>query len=149
MERRERASGAARRDSRARRAEDAEPRSDAPKSIAGSLLVPADMLPASVPASSGASDPTDRAPGADMEEAESGPDAQSLRGEGHPNPFLVPAPADSGDAGKNVRSSRHRTIAAPITRLTGWIRAQARTSLFQSTRHDWLAPLRRRHGVVI
>ena len=44
MERRARASGAARRQNARAEADAAEPRSEAPKSIAGSLMVPADML---------------------------------------------------------------------------------------------------------
>ena len=49
MERRERASGAAPSPRRAQRRTRPEARSDAPKSFAGSLLVPADMLPPASP----------------------------------------------------------------------------------------------------
>jgi hypothetical protein len=103
--------------SKARAAADGdEARSDAPKSIAGSLLVPADMLPAAFPgerphghARSGV---TGRPPQPGTPTVDRPPDRDAR----HQNPFLVPDAAVAAGAG---RPARRRQLAAWLTRLVG------------------------------
>ncbi len=93
------------------------PRSEAPKSIAGSLLVPAEMLAGSLPA--------DRpAPG---NEQAALPPRASTAGDGAPatersdrNPFLVP-PVDREEP--RSKSERWRVIAAVLARPRAWMRS--------------------------
>ena len=106
--------------------DDGETRSDAPKSIAGSLLVPADMLPPAVPADGHldgnahndagepppglTTDSTDRAP------AEDAP---------HQNPFLVP---EAARVEHGWRPARRPMIAWLLARSRGLISACRRSS---------------------
>jgi hypothetical protein len=100
--------------------EGADARSDAPKSIAASLLVPADMLPAAAPADeqltgdqrSGAiAHPAD--PGAAIRARSHSEDAV------HRNPFLAPEAEGAGRGGLTVTPASRRSIAALISRLIG------------------------------
>lgn len=100
--------------------EDAATRSDAPKSIAGSLLVPADMLPAASPADrrpngDWQSRPTDQPPPvSSAAPADNGADNDAVQ----QNPFLLPEAADVS-AGRGTRPARRRMIAAWLTRSAG------------------------------
>jgi hypothetical protein len=98
----------------------AEARSDAPKSIAGSLLVPADMLPVASPG--------DQRPNGDRQSrtleqpplhgavtADRGADEDPV----HQNPFLLPDTAAVASVGQGTRPARRRLIAALFTRSVG------------------------------
>lgn len=97
--------------------EDAAARSDAPKSIAGSLLVPADMLPAASPADrrpngDWQSRSTDQPPpGSSAVPADNGADNDTVQ----QNPFLLPEAAVT-TAGRGARPARRRMITAWLTR---------------------------------
>jgi hypothetical protein len=105
--------------------ESAQARSDAPKSIAASLLVPADMLPAAFPydgpvdgdQQSGASE---RAP--DPEPAN--PERASSEDTRHQNPFLVAEAAAGATAGQGARPAHRRLTAALLTRAAGVMKAR-------------------------
>jgi hypothetical protein len=94
-------------------------RSDAPKRIADSLLVPAHMLPAARPVDrshaddqrSGAPQPAD--PG-DM-----ATDGSQPEGAGDRNVFLDPEADGAGSDGRTVTAASRRSIAALLTRLIG------------------------------
>jgi hypothetical protein len=106
--------------------DDAEARSDAPKSIAGSLLVPADMLPAISPGGEYSNgDEESRAtarppPPRAATVVESASDEDAL----HQNPFLVPEAARAMSPGQGARPTSRGSTAAVIigvTRaVTGW-----------------------------
>lgn len=93
------------------------PRSEAPKSIAGSLLVPAEMLAGSLPAEQ---------PASGNEQAALPPRAATA-GDGAPvaersrrNPFLAP-PVEREEP--RSKSERWRVIAAVLARLRAWMRS--------------------------
>ena len=95
----------------------AEARSDAPKSIAGSLLVPADMLSMGVPG--------DDAGGGAQSDATAVPTSPDVavthvpqNGAAHQNPFLVPEAGRAEDASVPART-RLRPIARLLTRTLG------------------------------
>ncbi len=95
----------------------AEARSDAPKSIAGSLLVPADMLSMGVP--------DDDAGGGAQSDATAVPTSPDVavthapqNGAAHQNPFLVPDAGRAEDASVPART-RLRPIARLLTRTLG------------------------------
>jgi hypothetical protein len=110
-------------------AESTETRADAPKSIAGSLLVPAEMLSSAVPVAeqvngdehgsgtSQSSDPRSRSrnrrPTAD-------------RGHASPNPFLAPQAGAAASGGRSVRPPRRRSLVALLTRSIDAMRARRR-----------------------
>jgi hypothetical protein len=106
----------------------AEARSDAPKSIAGSLLVPADMLSAPFPGDghvnrneqSRATEAPPR-PGAVTAGKASDDDTP------HQNPFLVPEAAGDTSAGRDTRPARRQLIVAPLTRSVGAIYARRKS----------------------
>ena len=115
--------------------DEAEARSDAPKSIAGSLLVPADMLPAAFPGDDHPngdeqSRTTGRPPRPGAVTADKASDEDTL----HQNPFLVPETAGATDAGPGTLPARHRLISALLTHPVGAIYALRKSSR---------APLRR------
>jgi hypothetical protein len=100
--------------------EGAAARSDAPKSIAGSLLVPAGMLPVASPG--------DQRPNGDWQSrtleqpprhgavtADTASDEETVR----QNPFLVPEAAAAASAGRGTRPARRRVITALLTRSVG------------------------------
>jgi hypothetical protein len=100
--------------------QDAEARSDAPKSIAGSLLVPADMFPVASPGDQHPngdeqSRATERPPGCGAVAADRGADEDTV----HQNPFLLPQAAAVASAGRGTRPARRRLIAALLTRSVG------------------------------
>lgn len=100
--------------------QDAEARSDAPKSFAGSLLVPADMFPGASPGDQHPngdeqSRATERPPGCGAVTADRGADEDTV----HQNPFLLPQAAAVASAGRGTRPARRRLIAALLTRSVG------------------------------
>jgi hypothetical protein len=113
-------------------AESTETRADAPKSIAGSLLVPAEMLSSAIP-------PDEHLNGSDQGRAAAPlPRANAGAGEPaspeagvHQNPFLVP---EAARVEHRSRSARRRMIAALLASPRGLISARRRSS----------RPLRRR-----
>ena len=117
MERRARASGAARRPDARPEADAAEPRSEAPKSIAGSLLVPAEMLAGSLPADQPASSGTEQA--ALPRGRSTAVDGTSGAERARRNPFLVP-PAESAEPRSKL--DRWRVITARLARSVAWMR---------------------------
>jgi hypothetical protein len=97
--------------------EDAEARSDAPKSIAGSLLVPADMFPVASPGDQHPNgdeqgQATGRPPGSGAVTADLGADEDTV----HQNPFLLPDAAAAASAGRGARPARRRLIASLLAR---------------------------------
>lgn len=110
----------------------AEARSDAPKSFAGSLLVPADMLPpASAPdqhVNGGGQVP--EAPVAAPGDVAEG-DREPVGNDGHQNPFLVPEAAYVHGA---ARPSRWQAVTAPIRRSLGSIAEHLKSSGLARTR---------------
>ena len=108
-------------------AEGTETRSDAPKSIASSLLVPADMVPAGTPPTAGekpfTTDEHSRA-AQTVDRGSVTPDDPLSEGPDHRNPFLTPERAGTGNDGQSVQPSRRRSARALITRLTGGMRAR-------------------------
>ncbi len=97
----------------------AEARSDAPKSIAGSLLVPADMLPV---VSAGDQRPSGTGQGRQTEQPHFHgavtDDTASDNDTVQQNPFLLPEAAVT-TAGRGARLARRRMIAAWLTRSAG------------------------------
>jgi len=96
-------------------AQGAENRSDAPKSFAGSLLVPAEMLSAAAAFDAKpAGDQQSRATGQLAEPEDPTPGGMATEGVAHLNPFLAP---DAGSAGRAASPRFQRwSIAALITR---------------------------------
>jgi hypothetical protein len=122
-------------------------RSDAPKSIAGSLLVPADMLPAASPGDEypngdGQSRATERPPRPGASSADRGSDEDTL----HQNPFLVPEAAAAASAARGTRLARRRVIAASLTRLVGATYGRRKSyrapRRFGAMKHQRLGPVR-------
>lgn len=104
--------------------EGAAARSDAPKSIAGSLLVPADMLPAALSVQ-GQGDGDAESRGTERP-PRSGPlsrDTDLSDDNLHENPFLAPEAAGPVSAGRRARPA-HRRIAALLTRSVGVLNAR-------------------------
>ena len=125
-ERRERANGAAPSPRRRSAPDAAEARSDAPKSFAGSLLVPADMLP---PASSPDEDLKGNEQGravaaAPRASAGAGDRAPAVNG-GHQNPFLVP---EAARVEHRSRLTRRRMLAALLCEPT-WVDQRSQRSI--------------------
>ena len=101
--------------------EAAEARSDAPKSFAGSLLVPADMLPAAFTPDERSESQQGRA-AAPPTRADADPGARTADGNGaHQNPFLVP---EAARVEPRPRSTRRRMIAALLASPPGLITAR-------------------------
>jgi hypothetical protein len=103
-----------------------EARSDAPKSIAGSLLVPADMLPSAIPADG----TLEGSAHADAGEPPSGlrtdsTDRSFAKDAPQQNPFLVP---EAARVEHGSRSTRRPMIAALLARSRGLISAWSRPS---------------------
>ena len=122
----------------------AETRSDAPKSIAGSLLVPADMLSVGVPddeTGGGADSGTTAVVPTSPEPAVT---HTAQNGAAQQNPFLVPDAGRSQDASVPART-RRRPIATLLTGTLGRaLRRRDRHPHERFTRHS--AWGRRRHG---
>jgi hypothetical protein len=106
--------------------DDAAARSDAPKSIASSLLVPAEMLPAAFP-------PDERPNASGRHRAAAVPspanagagDRASAETGVHQNPFLVP---EAARVEHRSRSTRRRMIAALLARPRGLLSARRGSS---------------------
>ena len=103
-----------------------ETRSDAPKSFAGSLLVPADMLPAAfAPDERLNENPQGRAaPPPPRADADPGTRASAETGV-HQNPFLVP---EAARVEHRSRSTRRRMLAALLATPRGLISARRGSS---------------------
>ncbi len=102
--------------------EDGEPRSDAPKSIASSLLVPADMVHDAIAPTVGDRSSPGEEIGPDDESADraSVPSGgATLEGEEHRNPFLASAHAGAGATGEAVQSSKRRSMFELSARIVG------------------------------
>jgi hypothetical protein len=105
--------------------EGAEARSDAPKSIAGSLLVPADMLSAGTPLDEQLSG--DERSRATVQPADYGgvtPGSWPSTDAVHQNPFLAP---EAASAGQSARPASRRPIAALLTLLLAAVTAHRRS----------------------
>ena len=145
MERRERATGAAHEPKHAPARTEPEARSDAPKSIAGSLLVPADMFTAAAGADEQAADDERSRMAADPADpaakglAANGPDGPALTHAADQNPFLTPEAGDSS-VRQGTRRSRHESIAALVTRLRGRAVAACRWSVSSGQRSPAARP---------
>lgn len=112
-----------RRRSNARSAADAgEPRSEAPKSIAGSLMVPAHMLDGTLPADQPA---TRNQQAALQRGTTTAVDGASSAERARRNPFLVP-PADTAES--RSKPDRWRAISGLLARSFAWIRTQPGTA---------------------
>jgi len=124
--------------------EAAGPRSDAPKSIASSLLVPADMVQTAITTAPSATAPAgqDGAVGPHASDKADAPSAAAtVAREEHRNPFLAGADASAGAAtGTPGRSWRAR-IWNPAVGLAGGVRRRVRT------RHDLLAATPRQRAI--
>ena len=92
------------------------PRSDAPKSIAGSLLVPAEMLAGSLPAGQAAAE---NGQAALPRDAATAVDGASAAERSRRNPFLVP-PVECEEP--RSKSERWRVITAVLARPGAWMR---------------------------
>ena len=102
-----------------------ETRSDAPKSFAGSLLVPADMLPAAFTPDERSENQQGRA-AAPPTRADADPGARAADENGvHQNPFLVP---EAARVEPRPRSTRRRMIAALLASPRGLISARRGSS---------------------
>ncbi len=101
-------------------ADETELRSDAPKSIASSLLVPADMVPTSTSADVGESFARDdESPAA--ETASVTPDHPVSEGSDRRNPFLAGESRDVSTDGRGPGCARGRALMA---RFGGWVRGR-------------------------
>jgi hypothetical protein len=99
-----------------------ETRSDAPKSFAGSLLVPADMLPAAVAPDERLSENQQGRAAAPSPPADADPGARATAENGvHQNPFLVP---EAAHVEQRSRSTSRRMIAALLASPRGLISAR-------------------------
>ena len=113
-------------------AESTETRADAPKSIAGSLLVPAEMLSSAIPPDQHLNGNEQDRAAAPLPRANAGAGEPASPEPGvHQNPFLVP---EAARVEHRSRSTRRRMIAALLASARGLISAHRRSS----------RPLRRR-----
>jgi hypothetical protein len=114
--------------SRSKAAAAAEPNSDAPKSIASSLLVPAELVSAITSQTAGedsvATDENVRAAAGTADARSVAAARFSDEKHHHPNPFLAPESARIGNASKGARSPRGRSLAALISRSAGGVRTR-------------------------
>jgi hypothetical protein len=119
-----------------------EARNDAPKSIAASLLVPADMLPVASPVDERPKDDQDGGAAAHPH----GPavvvaDAVPAEDTPHQNPFLAPEAA-AGSAASSGQPAGRRSIAALLTRAIGAVNWHRR-SVSAARRLVPVTPIRR------
>jgi hypothetical protein len=113
-------------------AKSTEARADAPKSIAGSLLVPAEMLSSAIPPDEDLKGREQGRAAAPLPRANAGAGERESPETGvHQNPFLVP---EAARVEHRSRSARRRMIAALLASPRWLIRARLRSS----------RPLRRR-----
>jgi hypothetical protein len=113
-------------------AESTETRADAPKSIAGSLLVPAEMLSSAIPPDQHLNGTGQDPAAAHLPRANAGAGERTSPETGvHQNPFLVP---EAARAEHRSRSTRRRMMAALFASPRGLISTRRRSS----------RPLRRR-----
>jgi hypothetical protein len=107
-------------------AESTETRADAPKSIAGSLLVPAEMLSSTTPADEHLKGSEHGRAAAPMLRANAGEDEPASPETGvHQNPFLV---SEAARVEHRSRSTRRRMIAALLASPRGLISARRGSS---------------------
>jgi hypothetical protein len=104
--------------------EGAEPRSDAPKSIAASLMVPADMLAAALP-SDGHHNRHDERRGTERSPhpGSDAPDEASFDDALHQNPFLIPEAVHAARGSDGARPARRRVTPALLMLWVGAIDA--------------------------
>lgn len=106
----------------------AEPNSDAPKSIASSLLVPAELVSAITSQTAGedsfATDENVRAAARTADTRSVAAARFSDEKHHHPNPFLAPESARIGNASKGARRTRGRSLAALISRSADGVRTR-------------------------
>ena len=119
--------------------------SDAPKSIASSLLVPADMVPASASTAVGDKSFARDDDGPAAETASVTPGFLPSEGSDRRNPFLAGESRDGSTGGRGRGSARGRVL---IARFGGWVRARpssdrTRHKLLAGTPRRWLHALRR------
>src|SRR5450755_1744167 len=136
--------------SRSKAAAAAEPNSDAPKSIASSLLVPAELVSAITSQTAGedsfATDESVRAATGAADTRSVAAARVSDAKHHHPNPFLAPESARIGNASKGAGRPHGRSLAALISRSTDWVRT--RYSAHRPTPHTLAATPHRRLRMV-
>jgi hypothetical protein len=109
--------------------ERAQDRSDAPKSIAASLLVPADMLPAPLPSDRQLNrDEQSRASERSPDPEPVTPERASSEDTRHQNPFLVAEAAGAATAGQGAGPAHRRLTAALLTRSADVMQARRKLS---------------------
>ena len=124
-------------------AESTETRADAPKSIAGSLLVPAEMLSAALPPDEHLNGNEQGRAAAPLPRANAGAgERASPEARVHQNPFLVP---EAGGVEHHSRFTRRRIIAALLASPWGLIsarRGSSRPLRRLAAMPGWVAALR-------
>ncbi len=126
-------------------AEETEPRSDAPKSIASSLLVPAEMVHEVAPPTVGDEAHRGGQPKVASEArdpAAHAPSGATIEGTDHQNPFLASEFTGIATTGALTRYSRRRSISVWATRLVSGV--GSRISELRDHRHLLAATPRRR-----
>jgi hypothetical protein len=136
--------------SRSKAAAAAQPNSDAPKSIASSLLVPAELVSAITSQTAGedsfATDENVRAAAGTADTRSVAAARVSDEKHHHPNPFLAPESARIGSASKGAGRPRGRSLAALISRSADGVRT--RYSAHRPTPHTPAATPHRRLRMV-
>jgi hypothetical protein len=110
-------------------AESTETRADAPKSIAGSLLVPAEMLSSAVSVAeqvNGDEHGSGTSQGSDPDPGVVTGDRPQIEATLHQNPFLAPQAGAAASGGRSVRPPRRRSLVALLTRSIDAMRARRR-----------------------